>query len=282
MAQRARQQQDASNGAGFSLNDILIWVLVPVLSYLAGTLFQAGYNHYFGLPDVLVSTDPIATFHASRRYLDLVIYHFSYATAIPLAFLVYLALLPSVFYRNFAIAVMAMAGAALFVSFSIRPWAWALVAVLILATIQLWPLIVQRLHPGAPPREPAKPHLIVTSPVAVKTLAIVAFFYATLFAAGFDSARYATEYFITDRDPRYVMLSVNDKDVVAAELLDPQCKRPRAVPQELRGYHFDRHIRVFTLGDTDTPPFRLYLTDGLTSSVACTDRSHKAVDLIWI
>jgi hypothetical protein len=275
------RQRDASDGAGFSLNDILIWVLVPVLSYLAGALFQAGYSHYFGLPDVLVSTDPVATFHASRRYLELIIYHFSYATAIPLAFLVYLALLSNAFYRNHAIVVMAMAAAALFVSFSIRPWVWALAAALALATIQLRPLLAQRLGRGAPPREP-KPHLVVTSPVAVKTLVIVAFLYATLFAAGFESARYETEYFITDRDPRYVMLSVNDKDVVAAELLDPQCKRPHAVPPELRGYHFDRHIRVFTLGDTDTPPFRLYRTDGLTSSAACTERSPKAADLIWI
>jgi len=62
----------------------------------------------------------------------------------------------------------------------------------------------------------------------VKTLAIVAFFYATLFSAG--------------------------------------------LPSTLRGYHFDQHIRVFTLGDADTPPFRLYQTDGLRPGKSCVVR----------
>jgi hypothetical protein len=96
----------SSSGGGIVLNDVLIWVLVPVLTYLAGALFQAGYNHYFGLPDVIVSADPVATFHASRRYLDLITHHFSPATAIPLAFLVYLAVLPGAFYRQHAIVVL--------------------------------------------------------------------------------------------------------------------------------------------------------------------------------
>jgi len=266
------------------LNDVLIWVLVPVLSYLAGALFQAGYNHYFGLPDVIVSSDPVATFHASRRYLDLIAHHFSVAIAIPLAFLVYLAVLPGAFYRQHAIVVLTLAAAALFVSFSIRPFAWAVACAAVLAAIQLIPLVKRRLRPDAPAGASRIPQLIATSPTAVKTLAIVSFFYATLFSAGHETARFETQFFVTDSGTRYVMLAINDKDAIAAELLDPKCKRVRSVPSTLEGYHFEEHIKVFTLGDTDTPPFRLYETDGLTSSKSCRPPAHlEAATLgIWI
>jgi hypothetical protein len=266
------------------LNDVLIWVLVPVLSYLAGALFQAGYNHYFGLPDVIVSADPVATFHASRRYLDLIAHHFSSAIAIPLAFLVYLAVLPGAFYRQHAIVVLTLAAAALFISFSIRPFAWAPACGAVLVIIQVLPALERRLRAGAPAGKPRIPQLIATSPTAVKTLAIVAFFYATLFSAGYESARFETQFFVTDRDTRYVMLAINDKDAIAAELLDAHCKRVRSIPSTFEGYHFDEHIKVFTLGDSDTPPFRLYETDGLTSSKSCrrAARSEAAASSIWI
>jgi hypothetical protein len=283
--QRGQQRQ---GGAAIVLNDVLIWVLVPALSYLAGALFQAGYNHYFDLPDEIVSADPVAIFHASRRYLDLVAHHFSVAIGIPLAFLIYLTALPANFYRRHAILVLVMASAALFVSFSIRPFVWALAGACILAAIQVIPILERRLRPNAPARRVQLPQLITTSPIAVKTLAIVAFFYATLFSAGYESARFEQDFFITDRGTRYVMLALNDKDAIAVQLLDPQCRRVTSVPPTLDGYHFDEHVKVYTLGDTDTPPFQLYHTDGLTRSTNCkasTDhaRSHTSTaDSIWI
>jgi hypothetical protein len=264
------------------------WVLIPALSYLAGAFFQAGYNHYFGLPDVIVSADPVAIFHASRRYLDLIAHHFSLAIGIPLAFLVYLTVLPGAVYRLHAIVVLALASAALFASFSIRPFAWALVSAAVLVAIQLIPILERLVRPDATVREHRIPHLITTSPIAVKTLAIVAFFYATLFSAGYESARFETQFFVTDRDTRYVMLAINDKNVIAAELLDARCRRATAVPSTLRGYHFDARIRVFTLGDSDTPSFQLHDTDGLTSSNDCrrparSDRVREPLSYrIWI
>lgn len=284
MHPRSAQHGASSSGGGIALNDVLIWVLIPVLSYLAGALFQAGYNHYFGLPDVIVSADPVATFHASRRYLDLIANHFSAAIAIPLAFLVYLAALPGAFYRQHAIVVLALAAAALFVSFGIRPFAWALGCATFLVAIQVFPVVERRLRPGAPLAKPRVPQLIATSPTAVKTLAIVAFFYATLFSGGYESARFETQFFVTDRDTRYVMLAINDKDAIAAELLDAKCKRVKSMPSTFEGYHFDEHIKVFTLGDSDTPPFRLYETHGLTSSRSCRrpDRRKDSTLAIWI
>ena len=253
----SRGGHDASpRGGGIVLNDLLIWVLVPVLSYLAGALFQAGYNHYFGLPDLFVSADPVATFDAVHRYLELITQHFGWAVALPLAFLAYLTALPAAFYRQHAAVVLALAGSALFVSFGIRPYVWALACTVVLIAIQFRPAS-------------ARPPLIVTNPLAVKSLAIVAFFYATLFSAGFETGRYETEFFVTDHDTRYVVLAIDDKDAIAAELLDPQCRPVKQLPDRLIGFHFDQHIKVFTLGDTDTPPIRLYDTDGLTSSAAC-------------
>src|ERR1700730_5408921 len=137
---------ESTSGGGIVPNDVLIWVLVPVLSYLAGALFQAGYNSYFGLPDVIVSADPVATFHASRRYVDLIAHHFSVPTAIPLAFLAYLTVLPGAFYRLHAIVVLALASTALFVSFSIRPMAWALLASVVLVALQVLPAVKRRLR----------------------------------------------------------------------------------------------------------------------------------------
>jgi hypothetical protein len=186
------------------------------------------------------------------------LYRLSRTRVLPLAFLIYLVVLPTAFYRQHAIVVLALAGAALFLSFSIRPFAWAIAFALVLVGIQLVPHRV--------------PHLIETSPVAVKTLAVVAFFYATLFSAGYDSARFETQFFVTDRDTRYALVSINDKDAFAVELLDADCKPVRSLPAKLEGYHFERHIRAFTLGDTDTPTFRLYETDGLTPSKDCAQR----------
>jgi len=57
-----------------------------------------------GLPDVLAGTDPVATFHASRRYLELIGNHFNPGIAIPLVFLVYLTVLPGAFYRQHGLA----------------------------------------------------------------------------------------------------------------------------------------------------------------------------------
>jgi hypothetical protein len=173
---------------------------------------------------------------------------------------------------------------ALFVSFSIRPFAWAVACAAVLVVIQVIPVAKRRLRPDAPAKESRIPQLIATSPTAVKTLAIVAFFYATLFTVGFESARFETQFFVTDRDTRYVMLAINDKDAIAAELLDAKCKRVRSVPSTLEGYHFDEHVKVFTLGDSDTPPFRLYETDGLTSSKSCRRpvRSEAAAPGFWI
>ncbi len=271
-----QRRQQAEGGGGIALNDVLIWVLIPALSYLAGALFQAGYNHYFDLPDALVSADPVAIFQAARRYLELIASHFSVAIAIPLAFLIYLTVLPSEFYRRHAILVLVMAAVALLISFSIRPFAWAIVAAAVLVAVQL-----------VAPKNVHVRQLNVTSPVAVKTLAIVAFFYATLFSAGYESARYETLFFVTDHDPRYVMLALNDKDAIAAELLDAHCKRVTSVPSYMQDYHFDQHIRAFTLGDTDTPPFKLYASNGLKPAKACAspDQSGHArgwLSAIWI
>jgi len=53
---------------------------------------------------VLAGTDPVATFHASRRYLELIGNHFNPGIAIPLVFLVYLTVLPGAFYRQHGLA----------------------------------------------------------------------------------------------------------------------------------------------------------------------------------
>ena len=254
--------------SGIALNDVLIWILIPALSYLAGALFQAGYNDYFGLPDELVSADPVAVFHASRRYLDLIVHHFSVAIAIPLVFVLGLTVLPSAFYRAHAVVVLALAGATLFISFGVRPFAWAIACTVILIAVQLFPIVRARLRPEAP--APRLPRPLTTSPIAIKVLAIVTFFYATLFSAGRETARFETNFFVTDRTPRYVMLTINDKDVVAAELIDPSCKRIASMPRTtLHGYHFSQRFKVFALGDSDTPSFQVYETDGLTSSRTC-------------
>ena len=263
------------DGSGVAIGDVLIWVLIPALSYLAGALFQAGYNNYFGLPDEVLNSDPVATFHASRRYLDLIAHHFSPSIGITIAFLIYLAALPTGFYRAHAIVALVLAAGATFVSFSIRPFAWALASAAVLVAIQLSPLAARQ-----------RPQLVSTSPTAVKALVIVAFFYATLFSAGNESARFATDFFITGGSSRYVILALNDKDAIAAELLGPTCARVTALPSYLEGYHFDRDIKAFTLGDTDTPKFQLFETNGLTSSAACatgrTRRTRSWIDAIWI
>ena len=251
-------------------------MLIPALSYLAGTLFQAGYNHYFGFPDEVVSTDPIATFHASRRYLDLVAHHFSPGIGIPLAFLVYVAALPATFYRAHAILVLSLTAVALFLSFSIHPFVWAAAATIALLLVQFLPF-------GK--RGGIVPQLVDTSPTAVKALAVVGFFYATLFSGGYASARYQTEFFITAGSSRYVVLTISDKVAIALELRDQHCGRVTALPQRLEGYHFDRHVKAFTLGDADTPQFQLYETDGLKPSSACAIPAQRAgawTDAIWI
>ena len=43
-------------------------------------------------------------------------------------------------------------------------------------------------------------------------------------------------------------------------MLDAQWKRVTSVPSYMQDYHFNQDIRAFTLGDTDTPPFKLYAT----------------------
>jgi len=287
VAMHSRSGQYESGGGGIALNDILIWVLIPALSYLAGALFQAGYNHYFRLPDALVSADPVAIFHASRSYIDLIVQHFSIAIGIPLAFLLYLTILPGTFYRYHAALVLALAAGALVASFGIRPFAWALACAAVLVTIQVFPIVERWLRPNAPALESRIPHLIATSPVAVKSLAIVTFFYATLFSAGYESARFETQFFVTDHGPRYVILAIDDKDAISAELLDSKCKPVKSVPPTLVGYHFDEHIKVFTLGDSDAPSIRLQETDGLTSSKNCglparREGARRAFPGIWL
>jgi len=244
--------------SGIVLNDVLIWVLVPALSYLAGALFQAGYNHYFGLPDELVSADPVAIFQASRRYQDLILHHFSIAVAVPLALVAYLLFLPSWFYRAYGAVVLAMAGVVLCLSFGVRPYVWGLAVGLTLVVLQFLP-------------HTRRERLERTNPTAVKTLAIVAFLYATLFAAGYDSAAVEHDFFVSDHGERFVMLVMHDTVIIAAPLLDRDCKPVKVLPESLAGYHFDRRIKAFTLGDADTPAFRVYQTTGLTPCGASAD-----------
>ena len=262
-----QEPEESESSSGIALNDVLIWVLVPALSYLAGALFQAGYNSYFGLPDELANGDPVAIFHASRLYLGLIAYHFSFAIAIPLLFLLYLAILPREFYRAHTAIVLALAAAALVVSFSIRPYVWAIACTLVVVTLRAAPLLPPRLRLGASPSEPTAGG---AHPIAVKTLAIVAFLYATFYSAGQQAARFQTEYFITDGKPRYVMLTIDDKGVVAAELLDARCKPAGALPPRLSGYHFARQFKVLSLGDSDAPSFHTYETDGLAPATSCS------------
>jgi hypothetical protein len=56
-------------------------------------------------------------------------------------------------------------------------------------------------------------------------------------------------------------------DTTAAAGTDMQ--QARNDTRVLKGYHFDRHIKAFTLGDGDTPSVRLYETDGRTSRASC-------------
>ena len=69
--------------------------------------------------------------------------------------------------------------------------------------------------------------------------------------------------------------SIIAEDAIAAEVLDAQCKRVTSVPSRMQDYHFNQDIRAFTLGDTDTPPFKLYATSGLKPAKACASQDQS-------
>ena len=73
------------------------------------------------------------------------------------------------------------------------------------------------------------------------------------------------------------------KIIIAATLIGPNCEPAKKLSDDtLTGYFFGDDIKVFTLGDADTPEFHLRNTDGLTDAAECGSAPEKPTWKDWV
>ncbi|MBV8074588.1 MAG: hypothetical protein JO140_04085 [Candidatus Eremiobacteraeota bacterium] len=250
----AEAQEDEG---GISFGDLAIWILIPAAGYFGGALYQAGFAYYYGLPIEVLTTDTIAVFEAFQSYIDLLFNHFSWTFVVILGFIAYLGLLRKPFYQRWGMLILTLAIAAFLVSFSLRPIAWAIIGFVVVIALQLYSW-----------RFPAA-RSSSTNPFAVKMASIAVFLFSSLFAVGYGSAAYQKQYYVTDGKTHFVVLAFQGTDMVVVPLVDPKCKNAKDLPDTLQGYYFGDDVKIYSLGDADTPEFHLYDTDGLRDSATC-------------
>ncbi|MBV8600958.1 MAG: hypothetical protein JO359_05255 [Candidatus Eremiobacteraeota bacterium] len=251
----AEGHEDESGGIAFG--DLAIWILIPAAGYFGGVLYQAGFAYYYGLPVEVLNTESIAVFEAFQSYVDILFNHFTWTFVVILGFLIYLAILPKSFYQRWGAPILTLAVGAFLVSFSVRPITWALAGFIVVIALQLFAA-----------RFPTA-HVSTVNPFAAKMAAIFIFLFASLFAVGYGSAYYQKQYYITDGKTHFVVLAFQGTDMVVVPLVDASCKNAKDLPETLQGYYFGDDVKIYSLGDADTPEFHLYDTDGLRDAGTC-------------
>ena len=250
---------------GLAAGDLAIWILIPAAGYLGGALYQAGYAYYFGVPVETLSTESIAIFQAIQSYIDLLLNHFTARMALPLLFILYLAMLPRQFFVRWQIGILIYAIFVFLVSFSIRPWAWSLLGILLLLAARIVPALLHALL-HVPERSPVKSRI---NSGLLKAFSISLFLFSTLYAVGYASAYYQRQFYITDGEKRFVVLSFQSAQMLGVPLVDPKCRVAKELPDTLDGYFFGDDIKYWNLGDADTPEVHVFDTTGLRDANGC-------------